>query len=167
MSAWEKEWKINATRLLMGNPDLAQFKIVQQGSGNSRHFTIENESGEAGECWKGCCLVPRGAKPFIYNAPDPLPTWDPLDTSVRDKYKNTIKDQLKHSNSDTNRLEGELNVGGVKHWIVLFMLRRAVEDDAGDLQDLLIALYGTKFDWSDRGTGGGPIEDGTGHGNSL
>ncbi|HEU5135759.1 MAG TPA: hypothetical protein VFU13_11490 [Steroidobacteraceae bacterium] len=174
MSAWENEWNINATELLMGNPDYSVIKIVQQGSGNSRHFTIESESGEASDCWRGCCLAPRGKKPFIYSG-RPLDPWVPGDDDLAEEYALTIRKQLQRTDANTNRLEGEFEIEGVLHWIKLFLCRQAVVNPAGGLKDLLIIRYSDKFPWTaraaglgrmgDEGGGAGGIEDGTGHGN--
>jgi hypothetical protein len=185
MSAWENEWKINATDLLMGSPDYSVIKIVQQGTGNLRHFTIENESGEAGECWRGCCLAPRGSKPFIYSG-TPLDPWEPDNDPLARKYSAAIRKQLLRTDANTNRLEGEFEDEGSLLWVKLFLCRQAVVNPAGGLKDLLIIRYSDKFPWSAGGAalsrtgeegdgdgdgdddgGAGGIEDGTGHGNSL
>jgi hypothetical protein len=166
MTAWENEWKLKMDLPLMGNPDVARFRLVRNGSGSSQHYRIEHEPGELGEPWKDCCLVPRGNKPLIYDQSIPLPPWNSGDADVVEKYDAAIKSALDRSNSSTNRLETELDFDGEKRWAVLFMLREAVANGASGAKDLLIVHHGKGFKWSTATAGVAPIEDGTGHGDS-
>jgi len=166
MTAWETEWKLKMDLPLMGNPDVARFKLVQQGSGNFKYYVIEHEPGELGTPWKDCCLVPRGNKPLVYNGSKPLPPWDSNDAEIVEKYDAAIKSALDRSSSATNRLETELDFNGEKRWAVLFMLREAIANVAGAAKDLLIVHHGGGFKWSIAAAGAAPIEDGTGHGDS-
>jgi hypothetical protein len=150
---------------LMGNPDVARFRLVLNDSGAFKHYLIEHEPGELGSPWKGCCLVPRGNKPLVYDKPTPLPPFDSDDADVVEKYDAAIKSALDRSNSSTNRLETELDFDGEKRWAVLFMLREAVANGDSGAKDLLIVHHGSAFKWTIAAAGVAPIEDGTGHGN--
>ena len=164
MTAWEREWKLNADVKIMANPDLSRFRLVLHGSGDHKYYLIENEPGEMSDVWKGCVLVPRGSKPLLFAGPK-LPPWDPNNAGVVVQYKNAIDKGYKDSNADTNRLEGELEFGAKKRWVMLFLLREALDGGLGGPSDLLMVVYGKKFPWTGVGAPG-PFEDGTGHGNS-
>ncbi len=163
MTAWENEWRLHMDLPLMGNPDVARFRLVLHGSGNFKYYLVEHEPGELGSPWKDCCLVPRGNKPLIYAGEAPLPPWDADDTDTVEAYDKAIKSGLDRSNSSTNRLECELDVAGEKRWAILFMIRDAVDNGAGGATDLLVVRYGSDFKWSVSGGAAAPIEDGTGH----
>lgn len=166
MTAWENTWNLNADEELMGNPDFARFKLVLHGSGNFKYYLVENEEGELGAPWKNCCLVARGNTPLIYNSHTLLRPWNPRDAVIVAAYNLAIDQALGRTSSETNRLECELDFAGAKRWAKLFMLRNAVDNGSGVAKDLLIVNYGRKFKWSAAGPAA-PIEDGTGHGNSL
>jgi hypothetical protein len=167
MTAWEKEWKLNADDKIMGDPDVSRFRLVLKGSGNFKYYAMEYEDGEMSDVWKNCCLVPRGAMPLAFDGGQPLPPWDNNNSVVVGKYKAAIRSGFERSNANTNRLECELDFGAKKkRWAMLFLLRGAIANGAGGPTDLLMVMYGKKFEWSVAGAAG-PIEDGTGHGNSL
>jgi hypothetical protein len=166
MTAWEKEWKLNADNKIMGDPDVSRFRLKLQGSGNFKYYLIEYEEGEMSDVWKDCCLVPRGKKPLVYDGGTPLPPWDMNNPVVVNLYKTAIKSGFDRSNANTNRLECELDFGGKMRWAMLFLLRGAIANGTGGPTDLLMVVYGKVFEWTDDQVPG-PIEDGTGHGNSL
>jgi hypothetical protein len=165
MTAWENEWKLKLELPLMGNPDVARFRLVRQGSGNFEYYVIEHEPGELGEPWTDCCLVPRGNKPLVYDSPDKLQRYKVGDPDIEEQYDDAIGRALLRTSSSTNRLETELDFDGEKRWAVLFLLREAVMNDSGAASDLLIFRCGSEFKWSQAAVGAAPIEDGTGHGN--
>jgi hypothetical protein len=166
MTAWEKEWKLNADDKIMGDPDVSRFRLVQKSAGSFKYYVMEYEEGEMSDVWKNCFLVPRGSVPLPYDGTQPLPPWDINNAAIVSKYNAAVKSGLDRTNANTNRLECELTFAGKKRWAMLFLLRGAIANGAGGPTDLLLVMQGKKFQWTVAG-GVGPIEDGTGHGNSL
>ena len=163
---WERKWQLNADHAIMGNSGVSRFKIEKRGALGLKCFKITFKAHEMNPLWHGCVLLQRGSKPMEWKG-SLLPPW------VRDgngnfparEYRERIDANLECTTASTLRLDGEVSDRGVHSWVMFMLALGAVERPGKKPADLLIVQHGDKFDWS-RPEYCGPIEDGTGHGNS-
>ena len=166
-NTWEREWQLNADDTLMSDSGVSLFRLVKGTVQGLTYYTMEFEPGEMKDIWKGCVLVKRGSRPFVWDG-DPLPPWvkDKYGNFPAKEYEDRILENLGYTHASTNRLEGEVSGAGAQSWVMFFLARRAVQRSPGVLADLLIVQYDDKFQWTTHEFPG-PIEDGTGHGDFL
>jgi hypothetical protein len=140
-SAWEPEngWEIN-----MG-PDhvyregqLCVFKLVPIAGG----YEVTFNDDEMDEVWRGVKLTWRG---------NTCPAWgdrklDRWTGTQEYAYDKMIQGYLTKVDTDTQRLEGEIEVAGKRESVTMFLAKSAVREEA--LKPLLIIILRTRFPWS-------------------
>jgi hypothetical protein len=167
VTPWESEWQLNSDDAIMGDSGISLFHLVKGSANGLTYYKVDFESGEMKNLWRGCVFVQRGSKPMVWQGA-PLPRWvkDQHGNFPARRYRERIDENLEYTNASTNRLEGEVSHEGAQSWVMFFLARRAVERPSGPPADLLIVQYDDKFEWT-KHEFPGPIEDGTGHGDSL
>lgn len=140
-TSWEPAngWEIN-----MG-PDhvyregrLCVFKLEPTADG----YVVTFDGDQMDEVWRNCRLTWRGqSEPDWGNRK--LNSWSESEEYVYDKM---IQSHLLKVDTNTRRLEGEIEVEGKRESVTMFLAKDAVRE--GDLKPLLIIILRTRFPWS-------------------
>lgn len=164
MGVWEREWKLNAGSAVISGPPPQEsvFELVRHDAQGITFYTVQFGEGRMPASWEGVKLFPQGSTPRAWSN-GKLPAWTGTQGPA---YSTGIAKHLSLTDSDTERLEGELSSGGAKVKVWLFRAADAVDRPAPN-NDLLIVRTRSALPWSNAAAAGGvgPIEDGTGHGN--
>jgi hypothetical protein len=144
-SDWEpaKGWLIN-----MG-PDrvyeegkTCAFKLTPRKEGNLPYYEVTYQAGEMDDVWSGCRLYWRGQRHATW-VNRKLANWA---KNLEYEYDKTIESYLLRVDTDTMRLEGEIEVDGRNEAVTMFLGREALVD--GTPKHLLIIITRTRFPWS-------------------
>ncbi len=163
MGLWEREWTVSeGNSTITGGHQPSVFTLVKRNGSGPTSYSVQYKAGELSDAWEETVLVRRGNAALMWSGTK-LNPWAEGETVA---YRNGIVAALTQTNTNTTRLEGEVNLDGSMRRVLLFIAHDAVEKAAGELEDLLIVRSETNFAWTDSSNGAvGPIEDGTGHGN--
>jgi hypothetical protein len=142
---WEQEmgWEIN-----MGPDHVYEegktyaFQLTPNKDGELPYYEVTFEDGEMDDAWRGCRLYWRGQSRAAW-VNRKLTKWS---KSLEYEYDKTIESYLLKVDTDTLRLEGEIEVKGKKEAVTMFLGKEAVRD--GALRPLLIIITRTRFPWS-------------------
>jgi hypothetical protein len=141
---WAGTWCINDA-----STDALKAKIMQKGGSNRFtlapiysddnglnlvYLVVPEDDGAMNESWTNCYLLRRGgAKVLSFGGP-PLPAWvppPPDGSALADRYKEAVSTAVPDPTMvpfDTQRIEGDITVNGVKESVALYQVPEAIDD---------------------------------------